>query len=91
MSESNGSVAAVSAPASPAAGAPEAAAAAAGGAGGPQNGQDVSTKTSFNSMADLKDKYPELYNRMMQGIAINICRDMQRAQTRLKQEMRRQY
>lgn len=44
--------------------------------------------TSINSMEDLKKKSPELYRMMMEGIAMNICRKMQRNQEHLKQIMR---
>lgn len=50
-------------------------------------GEETSGSTRFNSMADLKEKAPKVYNAMMQGIAQNICRDMEQAQARLKKIM----
>ncbi len=44
---------------------------------------------SVSSMADLKEKSPKVYNAMMQGIAINICREMQDHQRRLKKITRK--
>lgn len=44
--------------------------------------------TKLNSLADLKKKAPELYEKMMQGIAMSVCRDMQHHQERLKKMMR---
>jgi len=36
-------------------------------------------------MADLQAQSPEVYNAMMQGIAMNICNEMAREQAHLKQ------
>lgn len=41
----------------------------------------------INSLADLKDKAPQVYNAMMVGIAQNICKDMEDGQRRLKEIM----
>lgn len=46
--------------------------------------EEITGATRINSMADLKRKAPKLYNSMMQGIAMNICNEMQRHQSRLK-------
>lgn len=48
----------------------------------------LSMSTSVSSLADLKKKAPQVYNMMMEGIALNICNDMQHHQDRLKQMMR---
>jgi hypothetical protein len=50
---------------------------------------DYSAATPVTSMADLKDKAPELYKRMMQGLAQNIIGRMRDAQRRLKESMRK--
>lgn len=47
---------------------------------------------TIGSMADLKNESPQVYNAMMQGIAMNICNEMDRHQKELKriqQEARR--
>lgn len=51
-------------------------------------GEETSGSTRFNSLEDLKEKAPQVYNAMMLGIAQNICKDMQEAQQRLKTMMR---
>lgn len=38
---------------------------------------------SVSSMADLKEKAPDVYDAMLQGIGMNICREMQDHQKRL--------
>lgn len=50
---------------------------------------EFNASTQIGSMSDLKDKAPELYKAMMQGLATNICNDMKDHQERLK-EMQRQ-
>lgn len=49
---------------------------------------DSTSGARFNSMNDLKEKAPKVYQAMMVGIAQNICKDMQEAQARLKKIMR---
>lgn len=49
---------------------------------------NLNGSTAFNTLEDLKKKSPELYRMMMEGIAMNICRKMQRNQEHLKQIMR---
>lgn len=44
---------------------------------------------SISSMADLKEKAPEMYQAMMQNIGLKICRDTQRHQKRFKQILRK--
>jgi hypothetical protein len=59
--------------------------------GGAQTSAQSSTPTSFTgirSLSDLREQSPALYNMMMQGIAMNICNEMQKQQARLKQMMR---
>lgn len=55
--------------------------------------QGDSMSDSVSSMAELKEKAPEIYKAMMQGIAMNICFAIERQQSRLKkmqEEFRRQ-
>lgn len=49
----------------------------------------ASSSTTVSSLEDLKKKDPKLYHMMMQGIAMNICREMQHHQEHLKQTMRK--
>lgn len=55
------------------------------GAGGAQS----DSKTTISSLDDLKHKAPKIYNAMIEGIAMNICNQMQHAQDRLKTIMRK--
>jgi len=48
---------------------------------------ELSGATTVSSMADLKKKSPKLYNMMMEGIAMDICNDMQHHQDKLKELM----
>lgn len=57
-----------------------------GGTAGGSNG-DVNKQT-VTSLEDLKTKSPELYKAMIEGIAQNICRKMQKNQERIKKLMR---
>lgn len=55
--------------------------------------QQAETAGSVSSMSDLKEKAPEVYKAMMQGIAMNMCTQSQRAQEHLKkmqEEFRRE-
>lgn len=45
--------------------------------------------TTVNSMSDLKNKAPEVYQKMMEGIAMKICNEMKSSQDRIK-EMNRE-
>jgi len=49
----------------------------------------ATTSTKIGSLKDLMKKAPELYNKMMQGIATNICNEMKHHQDRLKSLMRK--
>ncbi len=51
--------------------------------------KEFTMSTSFNSMKDLKEKAPEFYDKMMEGIAMTIIKDMRRHQERLKKLMRK--
>lgn len=50
---------------------------------------DFNASTPISSMADLKEKAPELYKAMMEGLAMNIVNEMRQHQEKLK-EMQRQ-
>lgn len=52
------------------------------------NKKDYDMETTVNSAADLKEKAPEVWDKMMQGIAQNIIKDMRQRQERLKKMMR---
>lgn len=45
---------------------------------------------TVSSLQDLRDKSPELFKSMMQGIAQQICKDMRESQERLKKNLRGQ-
>ena len=40
--------------------------------------------TQVSSMEDLKNKAPEVYQKMMEGIAMKICNEMRSSQERIK-------
>jgi len=52
-----------------------------------KSGGGISSSTTVSSLADLKLKAPKVYQAMMEGIAMDICNDMQAAQQRLKDIM----
>ena len=45
--------------------------------------------TQVSSLEDLKNKAPEVYQKMMEGIAMKICNEMRSSQDRIK-EMNRE-
>lgn len=51
-------------------------------------GEQITSKTTISSLEDLKKKSPKLYQQMMMGIGMSICREMQRHQDDLKKLMR---
>ncbi len=52
---------------------------------------DASNASSkISSLEDLKSKSPELYQKMMEGIAQQICRQMKDGQDRVKKNLRGQ-
>ena len=60
--------------------------AAAGGAAGKGGvGGNVTMSTTVSSLANLKVVAPQVYNIMMESIAMDICTQMQQAQDTLKQ------
>lgn len=65
------------APAPAAAGAPKAPAA-----------PGYTTQTTISSVAQLREIAPEVYDKMMQGIAMQICNEMKKHQDEIKKIMR---
>lgn len=53
-----------------------------------QSQGSLTTSTTISSLDQLKKKAPKLYKQMLEGIAMNICRDMKDHQERLKKLMR---
>lgn len=47
--------------------------------------KQISGSDSFSSMDELKTKYPQLYNLMMQGQMISFIKKQERANDRLKE------
>lgn len=65
----------------------------AAGAGGSNPAQfnaggEVSASTTVKNMEDLKQKAPEVYNAMLQGIAMSMINQSKRAADRLKEIIR---
>lgn len=56
----------------------------------PTGAPAASSKESFSTLAELREENPEVYNKMMEGIAQTICIKMKRQNDRLKQ-LQRQY
>lgn len=54
----------------------------------PATSANFTTKTTVSSMSDLKNKAPEVYDAMMMGIMVNIIRDNQDHERRLKEMQR---
>jgi hypothetical protein len=75
-----------SAPVQPSSSDPSVAAAAA--AANASKDMKETTFTKVGSLAELKEKAPEVYEKMMQGIAQNIISEMRERQERLKKLMR---
>lgn len=48
----------------------------------------VTSSTKINSIKELREKAPEVYQKMLEGIAMNICGKMKDHQDRLKKMMR---
>lgn len=57
----------------------------AGATGTASTSSEALISSTIGSMADLQAQSPEVYNAMMQGIAMNICNEMAREQAHLKQ------
>ena len=57
-------------------------------AGANASKKDFDMNTKIDSTADLKEKAPEVWDKMMEGIAQNIISDMRKRQERLKEMMR---
>ncbi|MCB1111443.1 MAG: hypothetical protein H7A37_01475 [Chlamydiales bacterium] len=54
----------------------------------PSTTAEVSSATTVSSMEDLKKKAPEVYQKMLEGIAMNMITQMKRRQDHLKEIMR---
>ncbi len=52
------------------------------------NKKDFDVDTKISSMKDLQNKAPEVWDKMMEGIAQNIIKDMRHRQERLKKMWR---
>lgn len=59
------------------------------GAVAASNKGEATVATTINSLADLKKKSPELYQKMMESLAMSVCNDMKAHQDRLKSMMRK--
>lgn len=57
------------------------------GAVAQQNYAAVSGKSKVSSLNELKEKAPEVYRAMVEGIATTICEEMKRNQEHLKKIM----
>jgi hypothetical protein len=53
------------------------------------NQQQLSSASTISSLSDLKSKSPELYKKMMEGIAFGMVNKMQRDQLHLKEAMQK--
>ncbi len=51
--------------------------------------KDFDTNTQISSLAQLKEKAPEVYQQMMMGLAQSIVKKMHRAEERLKEIKRK--
>lgn len=51
-------------------------------------GGDVNSATMVSSLAELKEKAPDVYKQTLKGIASTILGQMQRSQDRLKKIIR---
>jgi hypothetical protein len=58
------------------------------GGGGPE---EINGSTIIRSLAELKEKAPEVYQKMLEGMASNMCQEMKRNQDRIKKIMREYY
>lgn len=51
--------------------------------------KDFDVDTEIKSVGDLREKAPEVFDKMMEGIAMNIITKMRKAQERLKEMWRK--
>lgn len=49
----------------------------------------VSSDTKIKNLEELRKKAPNVYNKMLEGIAMNICNDMKHHQERLEEMNRK--
>lgn len=57
---------------------------AAAAAAADDGGDGFSSVTEVQSIGQLQQQAPQVYNAMLQGIAMNICNDMQKQQEEIK-------
>lgn len=50
--------------------------------------KDFDVDTKISSVGDLREKAPKVFDKMMEGIAMNIISKMRKAQERLKEMWR---
>lgn len=58
-------------------------------AAAPQANGPVTGSTKIASLNDLKEKAPKVWNMMMQGIGMTMCKQMEKGQARIKAAMRK--
>lgn len=61
-----------------------------GGAAQEHGKGTVNSNTKITSLQDLKEKAPEVWQKMLEGIAMNICNEMRHHEERIK-KLRREY
>lgn len=49
---------------------------------------EPTSATTFNSLGDLKEKAPHVYNKMLECMAMEICREMDKHQNKMKKIQR---
>lgn len=57
--------------------------------GAPAKQGAVTGNTHISSLKDLKEKAPKVWQMMMQGIGMTICKQMEKGQARIKDAMRK--
>lgn len=50
--------------------------------------EEPTSDTKFNSLDELKKKAPKVYNKMLEGMAMTICNEMQHRQDEIKKKRR---
>lgn len=54
------------------------------------HGGTVNSNTKISSLQDLKEKAPEVWQKMLEGIGMKICNEMRHHEERIK-KLRREY
>lgn len=60
------------------------------GAAQANGGAKANSNTKISSLADLKTKAPEVWQKMLEGIGMKICNEMRHHDERIK-KLRREY